>query len=111
MNDVLYFGMTLIGASWPVWLVGGIACVAWWRITKAWHPFLRVVARSFLLAIVLTPTLLEGHPPGLVPAISLFYLEGTDDWFMRGILPLLFGWLAGLIVLLVIEDVKGVSRA
>ena len=101
---LLYFGITLIATSWVVWLFGGLACLVWWQLTKAWRPFLRVVARSFLLAIVLTPS---SDP---VPAISVFYHEGIDDWFLRGLLPLLVGWLAILIVSLMVEDVKRAFR-
>jgi hypothetical protein len=104
MYDALNFVLILIAESWPVWLFGGMACLVWWLMTEAWRPVLRVVARSFLLAIVLTPT------RGPVPAISVFYHEGTDEWFMRGILPLLLGWLAILILFLMVADFKRAVR-
>lgn len=100
LGVLLYYGITLIATSWLVWLFGGMACLFWWELTKAWRPFLRMFARSFLLAIVLTPS---SDP---VPAISVFYHEGIDDWFLQGILPLLIGWLVILTVFLMVEDVK-----
>ena len=33
----------------------------------------------------------------------MFYGDGVDDWFVRGVLPLLFGWLTVAIVYLVYE--------
>jgi hypothetical protein len=86
---VVVFAMT----SWPIWLMGGVGCVLVWRASTTWHPLGRLLARTFLLALPLTPTYAPACMPGFVPAVLIFVHETPEEWLSLAVMPLFFGWL------------------
>lgn len=93
-----YYLVVLAMTSWPVWMVGGIACVVVWRASTTWHPFMRLLARTFLLALTLTPSFIGDCMPAFVPAVLVFIHEPSQEWLSRGVMPLFFGWLVMLAI-------------
>src|SRR4051812_7413887 len=88
-----YLAVVFVMTSWPVWLAGGVACVVVWRVSKTWHPLVRLLARTFLLAVTLTPTYVPACMPGFVPAVLVFVHEAPEEWLSLGVMPLFFAWL------------------
>jgi len=88
-----YLVGVFVMTSWPVWLVGGVACVVLWPASRTWHPLGRLLARTFLLALTLTPTYIRDCMPGFVPAVLVFIHETPDEWLSHGVMPLFSGWL------------------
>ena len=92
LGSLIYYLVTLVVTSWPVWLIGGVSCLVLWRVSKNWHPLAQLLSRSFLMALTFTPSFFKGHPPVLAPAFYAFQYE-SDRWLTKGVLPILVGWL------------------
>jgi len=93
MGALIYYLVTLVMTSWPVWLFGGISCIVLWHVSKNWHPLGQLLSRSFLMALTFTPSLFEGHPPVLAPAIYALHPDWSERWFSKGVFPVFVGWL------------------
>jgi hypothetical protein len=99
----LFFVSVLV--CFPFYIIGALVCGVAWYFTRRWHVFLKVITRSFLLALLLAPGAIVGHGFAPVPAalaVLSNLIDGRTDTAFRSSVPIFVVWLVSACILFAI---------